>query len=238
MRPSAFTDGNAGAECQVALGKLASMRPSAFTDGNCALRLARSSILSAGFNEAVGFHRRKRRRTRHAWRGNHRTASMRPSAFTDGNLRRTACTRSTRNWSFNEAVGFHRRKRARCPTGLPRAKGFNEAVGFHRRKRTAPNSPQSSGLPTELREVRCKSANSISLLDISEAIVSHKSLYVKELDHVRALPGRCSALERSARGGESDHMITGSRFITWNGFPRLTTRGSTLSATPRSTSTT
>ena len=46
---------------------------------------------------------------------------------------------------------------------------------------------------------------------------------------VRAAP------ERSVGSGGAGYTMTGSRCIGWKVFPRLTTRGSTLSATPRST---
>ena len=55
---------------------------------------------------------------------------------------------------------------------------------------------------------------------------------------LRALPVVRAAPERSVGSGGAVYTITGSRCIGWKVFPRLTTRGSTLSATPRSTSTT
>ena len=61
---------------------------------------------------------------------------MRPSAFTDGNSRSIRNTGERPNTSFNEAVGFHRRKPApTVPTRAAGSRSFNEAVGFHRRKR-------------------------------------------------------------------------------------------------------
>ena len=63
---------------------------------------------------------------------------MRPSAFTDGNSVRRVPKAWTMTGCFNEAVGFHRRKRsAHARTQTQRAGRFNEAVGFHRRKRVA-----------------------------------------------------------------------------------------------------
>ena len=89
MRPSAFTDGNdPRGRPHRGSDVAASMRPSAFTDGNMAFSRERQSVAGAGFNEAVGFHRRKRRDGMARY-GEARDASMRPSAFTDGNTRRT-----------------------------------------------------------------------------------------------------------------------------------------------------
>ena len=69
-------------------------------------------------------------------------------------------------------------------------------------------------------------------------IVHHNFLYVKDLATCERYGGAAAAPERSVGGG-GDQMITGSRVIGWKGaLPRLTTRGSTLSATPTSTSTT
>ena len=127
----------------------ASMRPSA---SPTPFRIYSGS----GFNEAVGFHRRKRSGTTsrrhqrsmrpssaHAISLQSIHASMRPSAFTDGN---------SPNWTrrfdlptvgtsrFNEAVGFHRRKLDRVESrrwsysAVQASSSFNEAVGFHRRK--------------------------------------------------------------------------------------------------------
>ena len=60
-------------------------------------------------------------------------ASMRPSAFTDGNWAADASLEGIFG-GFNEAVGFHRRKPPEfgCREASPGR--FNEAVGFHRRK--------------------------------------------------------------------------------------------------------
>ena len=54
-------------------------------------------------------------------------------------------------------------------------------------------------------------------------------------EHSSGIP---AALERSHRRGATPQMMTGSRRTAWNFLPRLTTRGSTPSATPMSTSTT
>ena len=73
------------------------MRPPEFTGGNDAL--------SAGFDIARN------------------TASMRPPEFTGGNSTRRA-RNSPATWSFNEAAGIHRRKRALSTEYLTRT---NEA---------------------------------------------------------------------------------------------------------------
>ena len=68
--------------------------------------------------------------------------------------------------------------------------------------------------------------------------VHHSFLYVKDLATCERCGGAAAAPERSHVGG-GDQTITGSRVIGWKvALPRLTTRGSTLSATPTSTSTT
>ena len=136
------------------------MRPSAFTDGNSPSATARRSRWC--FNEAVGFHRRKRRTG--LQRGTHAcVASMRPSAFTDGNqldgrraddgrrasMRPSAFTdgntvqdpnflplpldASMRPSAFTDGNVI---RRATVHRGQ-RTGRFNEAVGFHRRKLVA-----------------------------------------------------------------------------------------------------
>ena len=90
MRPSAFTDGNIRSPGRdVLLIHGASMRPSAFTDGNRSPRIDCGAGQPDSFNEAVGFHRRKRARP--AWSATDLALSMRPSAFTDGNAVAGSC---------------------------------------------------------------------------------------------------------------------------------------------------
>ena len=90
MRPSAFTDGNLSASARRSIRSvlvwLASMRPSAFTDGNFQSPVRdQLGVASPRFNEAVGFHRRKPASRSDRCRRHADQASMRPSAFTDGN---------------------------------------------------------------------------------------------------------------------------------------------------------
>ena len=61
---------------------------------------------------------------------------------------------------------------------------------------------------------------------------------VKDLPGFERFPALGAPLERSIPGGGRRHTMTGSRFTAVNVLPRLTTRGSTPSATPMSTSTT
>ena len=84
MRPSAFTDGYALLVAAATKLGEASMRPSAFTDGYAPARNGGSDMPTpAGFNEAVGFHRRIPITLDDGYRSPF-GASMRPSAFTDG----------------------------------------------------------------------------------------------------------------------------------------------------------
>ena len=168
MRPSAFTDGNAGMKDGSGLPLTtrrfneavgfhrrkqgsaehdrwraevpeASMRPSAFTDGNVATAPARTVASGDCFNEAVGFHRRKRPspQRRPALAGDR--ASMRPSAFTDGNSRlqlRPAVRRRVDAASMRPSAFTDGNPGALLTaTCSSRPTRFNEAVGFHRRKR-------------------------------------------------------------------------------------------------------
>ena len=151
MRPSAFTDGNeertvverhakGTASFNEAVG-FHRRKPIAMGEE---LLECPSTETRSGFNEAVGFHRRKHT-PRHPVRAvlDHLGASMRPSAFTDGNAKVNRPIKpATGAAGFNEAVGFHRRKRpARTVQRITgrTATSFNEAVGFHRRKLVVPS---------------------------------------------------------------------------------------------------
>ena len=93
----------------------ASMRPSDITDGN-SRRSAHWRRGLSGFNEAVGYYRRKLEGG-HERRTESSSASMRPSDITDGNTKAPsegARDRFRRN-GFNEAVGYYRRKPSMSP---------------------------------------------------------------------------------------------------------------------------
>ena len=61
---------------------------------------------------------------------------MRPSDITDGNTSIRARATMASRCSFNEAVGYYRRKHQHTSKqATPSAPGFNEAVGYYRRKR-------------------------------------------------------------------------------------------------------
>ena len=64
------------------------------------------------------------------------------------------------------------------------------------------------------------------------------SSVINDLPAFEHSPKIPAALERSQQCGGTPQTMTGSRRTAWNFFPRLTTRGSTPSATPISTSTT
>ena len=117
MRPSDITDGNfrreSGSAATATSGPAASMRPSDITDGNGKDRHPDAAELAQA------------------------TASMRPSDITDGNPieYRKSWQAPWRRCSFNEAVGYYRRKLAGSSGMACRTtRCFNEAVGYYRRK--------------------------------------------------------------------------------------------------------
>ena len=210
------------------------MRPRVFPAEDTSRRRKQSSS-SVRFNEAAGIPR-GRRCPQVASRGD-AEASMRPRVFPaedehfdDDHTPATA--------GFNEAAGIPRGRRTGRRAGEPR-----RAASMRPRVFPAEDGPLATHCdPTMFtpasREVRVSGRTSNAAGRATGHRMHCNSSVFKYLPTFRALPGIPAAPERSLGCGGMRQTMTGSRRTAWNLFPRLTTRGSTPSATPMSTSTT
>ena len=123
-------------------------------------------------------------------------------------------------------------------TAPSRSRSFNQAAGCPRGIRTARKPFSTQGLPLVFRAVaRVRRARRSA-----ESRTGHRrrcnSSILNDLPACEHSLGIRTAPNRSRRRGGSHHTMTGSRRTAWNVLPKLTTRGSTPSATPMSTNTT
>ena len=210
------------------------MRPGDFSPGNSPSGCLRRA--SAGFNEAGGFLPRK------------------PCSGPPRTTRRLTC--------FNEAGGFLPRKHPRgddqpqdlCASmrpgdfspGNPRTKTCSPTRPASASMRPGDFSPGNVPRPTldgsSNRQSGCESWTEDRWHDerTPHGTASPYTITFR-MSKTYATRERSPGTRwhRSARYSPAGgHTTIGSRRTGWNGFPRLTTRGCTLSAGPRSTSTT
>ena len=123
-------------------------------------------------------------------------------------------------------------------TGFIPAIGFNEAAGIPRGRRTARNPLRSKVVHHWIARGRAIAKDEQSLTPWNRPWKDYNYPVVKDLHACEHSLAFATALERSLPRGGMVQTITASRRTASNFLPRLTTRGSTPSATPMSTSTT